>query len=92
MLALVGGECRDNLTVTQTARVQRTNLAATEVNDALRFIVHFIGDVHQPLHDEALELGGNDIDVTFAGSSTNLHAIWGAYTNPARLLFSCFGH
>lgn len=28
------------------------------------------------MHDEALEVGGNDIDVTFAGASTNLHHIW----------------
>jgi hypothetical protein len=51
-------------------------LSNTEVNHALRFIVHFVGDIHQPLHDEALEIGGNDIDVTFAGASTNLHHIW----------------
>lgn len=30
----------------------------------------------QPLHDEALEVGGNDIDVTFDGEDTNLHHIW----------------
>lgn len=30
----------------------------------------------QPLHDEALEIGGNDIDVTFDGEDTNLHHIW----------------
>jgi len=38
--------------------------------------VHIIGDLHQPLHDEALEVGGNDIDVTFADEETNLHHIW----------------
>src|SRR5580700_7879406 len=36
----------------------------------------FIGDLHQPLHDEALDLGGNDISVTFNGATTNLHHIW----------------
>jgi len=44
--------------------------------DALKFVIHFVGDIHQPLHDEALDVGGNDIDVTFNGVSTNLHAIW----------------
>lgn len=38
-------------------------------------ILQFIGDIHQPLHDENLDVGGNDIDVTFDGASTNLHAI-----------------
>jgi hypothetical protein len=28
------------------------------------------------LHDENLDVGGNDIDVTFDGTSTNLHHIW----------------
>lgn len=59
-----------------TSRVTSNSLSADEVNDALRFIIHFIGDIHQPLHDEALELGGNGIDVTFDSTSTNLHAIW----------------
>ncbi|KAL3443362.1 S1/P1 nuclease [Aspergillus insuetus] len=44
--------------------------------DALRFIIHFTGDIHQPLHDEALAVGGNDIAVTFNGSVENLHHIW----------------
>lgn len=43
--------------------------------DAYRSI-QFIGDIHQPLHDEALDIGGNTVDVTFAGDSTNLHAVW----------------
>jgi hypothetical protein len=36
----------------------------------------FVGDIHQPLHDENLDVGGNDIDVTYDGSGTNLHHIW----------------
>lgn len=39
-------------------------------------IIHFIGDVGQPLHCEELESGGNGIDVLYDGDSTNLHAIW----------------
>ena len=38
--------------------------------------MHFVGDIHQPLHDENLDVGGNDIDVTFDGTDTNLHAVW----------------
>jgi hypothetical protein len=44
--------------------------------DAMRFIIHFIGDLHQPLHDEALDVGGNTINVTYDGDDTNLHHIW----------------
>ena len=40
------------------------------------FLIHFLGDIHQPLHDEALDVGGNDIDVKYGSTSTNLHHIW----------------
>lgn len=42
-------------------------------------MVHFVGDLTQPLHDEAFEVGGNDVDVTFQGFSDNLHADWDTY-------------
>jgi hypothetical protein len=35
-----------------------------------------LGDITQPLHTEALEVGGNDIDVLWNGATTNLHHIW----------------
>jgi S1/P1 Nuclease len=44
--------------------------------DALKFLVHFVGDVHQPFHAVATERGGNGIHVTFFGNRTNLHAVW----------------
>jgi hypothetical protein len=49
---------------------------AAEKRDAMRFLVHFVGDIHQPLHVEGLEEGGNGINVTFDGDETNLHHIW----------------
>ncbi|MCJ1341102.1 hypothetical protein MMC09_006398 [Bachmanniomyces sp. S44760] len=64
------------ITLKKTTRVQSKSLASEQIFEALKFIIHFVGDSHQPLHDEALDLGGNDITVTFAGKSTNLHAIW----------------
>jgi hypothetical protein len=39
-------------------------------------IIHFIGDIGQPLHCEELEAGGNGIDVLYDGDDTNLHSIW----------------
>jgi len=45
-------------------------------NMAAKFIIHFIGDIHQPLHDEALSIGGNAIKVLFKGVETNLHHVW----------------
>ena len=59
-----------------TSRVMDSSLPDIERNYALRFIVHFLGDIHQPLHDEAIAVGGNTINVTFDGEATNLHATW----------------
>ncbi len=45
--------------------------------DALKFVVHFVGDVHQPLHaSDNGDRGGNEIKVEFLGHRTNLHAVW----------------
>ena len=39
-------------------------------------MLHFFGDVHQPLHTENLSRGGNGIDVIFNGQKHNLHSVW----------------
>ncbi len=45
--------------------------------EALKFLVHFIGDLHQPLHcADNHDRGGNDVRVTFFGTSSNLHKVW----------------
>jgi hypothetical protein len=49
-----------------------TSLSAAERFDALKFVIHFVGDIHQPLHDEALDVGGNTINVTLSVYSTSL--------------------
>ncbi|KAF2637735.1 hypothetical protein P280DRAFT_492149 [Massarina eburnea CBS 473.64] len=59
-----------------TTRVQDTTLSVVERQKALKWVIHFLGDIHQPLHVENLAIGGNTIDVTFNGTSTNLHHIW----------------
>ncbi|KAJ7689445.1 nuclease Le1 [Mycena rosella] len=71
-----GGTCILTAIANYTTRVVETSLSATQRQEALKFLDHFIGDITQPLHVEALEVGGNDIDVTCSGSSTNLHATW----------------
>lgn len=48
-----------------------------ERRDALRFLVHFIGDVHQPLHASPLDdKGGNDYQLAYRGKGRNLHGVW----------------
>ncbi|KAI5464496.1 phospholipase C/P1 nuclease domain-containing protein [Mariannaea sp. PMI_226] len=43
---------------------------------AAKFVIHFIGDMHQPLHNENVALGGNRIFVHFDGHRYNLHHVW----------------
>jgi len=53
---------------------------------ALKFLVHFVGDIHQPFHAMGEGRGGNDIDVSAFGSTNcsigdgslpcNLHGVW----------------
>jgi hypothetical protein len=55
-------------------------LTAANTAIALKFLVHLLGDITQPLHDEALATGGNDITVTFDGyDDDNLHSDWDTY-------------
>ena len=50
--------------------------------EALKFLVHFVGDVHQPMHAMGEARGGNDIHVIEFGSpqcgkyACNLHFAW----------------
>jgi len=45
--------------------------------EALKYVVHFVGDVHQPLHgSDHADQGGNAVHVTFQGRPTNLHSLW----------------
>jgi hypothetical protein len=63
---------------------------------ALRFLIHFVGDLHQPLHvGREEDQGGNKISVTWFDKQTNLHSVWDnslvdyqqySYTEYARVL------
>lgn len=46
--------------------------------EALKFLGHWIGDLHQPLHISFFEdRGGNSIDIRWLGAKdTNLHSVW----------------
>jgi len=63
----------------QTSIILDPDTTSRTRNEALKFILHFIGDIHQPLHAEDLSRGGNDIPVAFDGhrtQRTNLHSVW----------------
>lgn len=71
--------CSISAMANYTQRVGSKSLSKANIAEALKFLVHFTGDLTQPLHDEAYEVGGNDIKVTFDGYKDNLHADWDTY-------------
>jgi hypothetical protein len=45
--------------------------------EALKFLVHLIGDVHQPMHAGYLDdRGGNKFQLSYRGEGWNLHSVW----------------
>ncbi len=50
---------------------------AEQKKDSLRFLVHMMGDLHQPLHvGMAEDRGGNTVRLKWFKTETNLHALW----------------
>jgi hypothetical protein len=68
-------------------RVADATLDRADRAVALKFLVHFVGDLHQPFHATAVARGGNGIRVRVFGSDAcggtpdrpipcNLHSVW----------------
>nr|WP_294873140.1 S1/P1 nuclease [uncultured Pedobacter sp.] len=59
------------------ANLKDKTLSLAQKNQALKFLIHLVGDAHQPMHvSRAEDKGGNDVQVRFNGNGTNLHALW----------------
>lgn len=53
------------------------NLSLQKKQENLYFLIHLIGDAHQPLHvGREEDLGGNKIQVEWFRDATNLHSLW----------------
>ncbi len=69
------------LSAIQSERGVLANMQAPAADraDALRYLIHFVGDIHQPLHvTDNKDDGGNCAPVVLANSVaiSNLHSIW----------------
>ncbi|GBR06175.1 S1/P1 nuclease [Acetobacter oeni] len=80
-------DCPDQICVAEKLPEQERILAdpaatATKRLTALKWVVHLIGDMHQPLHavERDHDKGGNTIHVTYFGDNLNghmnLHSLW----------------
>lgn len=62
---------------TSIAVLKDKNSTAEEKAFYLKMLVHFVGDLHQPLHaGRGEDKGGNDIQVRWFGDGSNLHRVW----------------
>ena len=81
--------CVTSAIANQLAVLRKSGASAKERADALRYVIHFIGDLHQPLHATTNDdRGGNCVPVAYFGRApeeTNpvkedyrpsLHGIW----------------
>jgi hypothetical protein len=70
-----------NCVIVKIEEFQRTvadsRMSAQQRKEALQFLVHFVGDMHQPLHcSDNHDKGGNDVKLEFLARPTNLHSLW----------------
>lgn len=75
-------DCPDGNCLIEAIRTQRTILADRQRSDiargeALRYIIHLVGDAHQPLHSgRYADRGGNRYQINIDGEGSNLHRLW----------------
>ena len=77
-------ECVISALEKQTAILRDTNQPKSKRQDALKFVIHFVGDLHQPLHcSDDSDRGGNDKIVRYKtpgrrgrGTKLKLHGLW----------------
>ncbi len=72
-----GGDCAIAAIARERAVLVDARAPRARRAEALRFVVHLVADLHQPLHcADDHDHGGNDVAVTLLGEPTNLHAVW----------------
>ena len=74
-------DCPTGACVVNALRSQAERLSTAASRDtqlaALKYIVHLVGDIHQPLHAAfADDRGGNSYQLQAFGRGTNLHSVW----------------
>lgn len=69
--------CAVRAVADEIAALKDPATSAEKREESLKFLIHFVGDLHQPLHVALLrDRGGNDIQVEVAGVPMNLHKFW----------------
>jgi hypothetical protein len=59
------------------ATLKDANASSEAKNEAMKYLIHLVGDAHQPMHVSRKEdKGGNTIQLRFNNTGTNLHSLW----------------
>jgi len=71
------GNCIVEALKAQSAILGDRSLSDGERLQALKFVVHLVGDIHQPMHaGYGHDKGGNDFQLQYGNRGTNLHSLW----------------
>jgi len=75
--ACANGNCVSAQVERNLRLLKDRTLPRRERLQALLFLIHFVGDMHQPLHaGDRGDLGGNRFSAYYGRIRSNLHAIW----------------
>jgi len=84
-------DCRDGACVVGAIDRFSTELADPSLSrkervEALKFLVHFVGDIHQPFHvSYASDRGGNRVKTDYNEEQPNLHSVWDTHLIKTRM-------
>jgi nuclease S1 len=71
------GNCVTEIIPEMAQTLAKPRASLKDRREALKYLAHFVGDIHQPLHlGYASDRGGNRISLRYRGRNTNLHALW----------------
>jgi hypothetical protein len=72
------GDCVVNAIVRTRAMLADRHASKARRAEALKFLVHLVGDIHQPLHCAARngDAGGSTVPVKWFGRGMSLHLVW----------------
>lgn len=72
-----GGNCVFGAINAMKRQLADRGASIQQRREALKFLVHFVGDVHQPMHAGLrADRGGNDFQVRYQREGWNLHSVW----------------
>jgi hypothetical protein len=71
------GDCVIKAIERSLATLKKPSAPKDQRAEALKFLVHFVGDVHQPLHTiDRNDAGGSKLAVVFFDTPMSLHMVW----------------